>query len=275
MSCKNSSCRDLFRFDQQVHGIYATYERPFGDFTALAGLRIEATLIDLNQVTRGLTSDNDYVRAYPSLHVNYRLNEKEQLSASYSRRVQRPNPQDYNAFPIVLDPRNVIQGNPDLKPQQTDSFELGYQYRKGGATYLATGYYRHGQDAVNDVYRDIGGGVILQTKENVGTFQSAGVELVANGRLPKGFSYNLSGNLYWSEIDASDLGFGAGKQSTFTASGRGSVYSTLRVPTRSPWTRRGALCTHWPPCQPGRLRVSSRQVRRARHTAGSTSRGLT
>jgi len=214
---------NLFRFDQQIHSAYVTYERPMGDFTALAGLRVEATQIDLDQVTQGLRDENNYVRFYPSLHLSYVLNEHQQLKASYSRRVQRPNPQDYNPFRIFFDPRNLLEGNPDLKPQVTDSFELGYQRRQNGTTLLATGYYRRGQDAVNDIFRDLGGGVILQTKENIGSFQTAGVELVANGRLPGKLSYNISGNVLWSEIDARDLGFGAGKRSAYTAFGRASL----------------------------------------------------
>lgn len=214
---------NLFRFDQEVHALFGTYERPFGKLTALAGLRAEATRIDLDQVTQALTSQNDYLRFYPSLHLGYRLDDTRQLSASYSHRVQRPQPQDYNAFRIYNDPSNLSQGNPDLKPQQTDSFELGFQYRKQGTIYLATGYYRRGQDAVNDVFRDLGGGVILQTKANVGKFQSAGLELVANGRLPGKVSYNVSGNLLWTEIDASGLGFGAGRRDAYTAFGRASL----------------------------------------------------
>lgn len=214
---------NLFRFDQQVHGIYATYERPFGKLTALAGFRAEATFIDLDQVTQALKSSNDYVRAYPSLHLSYRLDDDRQLTASYSRRVQRPNTQDYNAFRTYYDPQNLSQGNPDLKPQETDSFEAGYQHRKRGATFLATAYYRNGRNAVNDVSRDLGGGVILQTKANVGGFQSAGVELAATGRLPGRFTYNVSSNLLWSEIDARDLGFGAGRRSAYLLSGRGSL----------------------------------------------------
>ena len=33
----------------------------------------------------------------------------------------------------------ILQGNPNLKPQVTDSFEAGYQYRKQGTILLATG----------------------------------------------------------------------------------------------------------------------------------------
>lgn len=214
---------NVFRFDQQVHAIYATYERPVGDLTVLSGLRVEATRIDLDQVTQGQRDENNYVRLYPSLHLGYRLDDVQQLTVSYSRRVQRPQPIDYNAFAIYLDPQNLLRGNPDLKPQTTDAFELGYQHRKMGTTYLATGYYRRGRDAVNDVFRDIGNGVVLQTRDNIGSFQAAGLELVANGRLPGKVSYNISANLGWSEIDARRLGFGSAVRSTWSAGGRGMV----------------------------------------------------
>ena len=214
---------NLFRFDQQVHAVYGTYERPVGDLTVLAGLRVESTQIDLDQVTQGRRDENDYVRLYPSLHLGYRLDDAQELSASYSRRVQRPQPTDYNAFAVYFDPQNLMRGNPRLKPQTTDSFELGYQYRKKGQTYLATAYYRRGRDAVNDVFQDIGDGVILQTRDNIGSFQAAGLELVANGRLPGKVTYNVSANLGWNEIDARRLGFGSAERSAWSLGGRGTL----------------------------------------------------
>ncbi|WP_296596209.1 TonB-dependent receptor [Phenylobacterium sp.] len=214
---------NLFRFDQQIHAVYGTYERPVGDLTVLGGLRVESTQIDLDQVTQGRRDENDYVRLYPSLHLGYRLDDTQQVSASYSRRVQRPQPTDYNAFAVYFDPQNLFRGNPDLKPQTTDSFELGYQYRKKGQTYLATAYYRRGRDAVNDVFQDIGDGVILQTRDNIGRFQAAGLELVANGRLPGKVTYNVSANLGWNEIDARPLGFGSTQRSAWSLGGRGTL----------------------------------------------------
>lgn len=214
---------NLFKFDQQIHAIYGTYEKPVDKLTALVGVRLESTRIDLDQVTQGQTDENDYVRLYPSLNLTYRLDEVRQFTASYSRRVQRPQPTEYNGFPIFLDAQNQYAGNPRLKPQITDAVEIGFQHRKAGATYLATAYYRSGRDAANDIVRDLGGGVVLQTRENVGRFQSAGIELAGNGKLPGKISYNVSVNLAWNEIDASDLGFGARVRSGESIGGRASL----------------------------------------------------
>ncbi len=68
----------------------------------------------------------------------------------------RPPPQDFNpvrATGVV----SAREGNPDLQPQQTDSFEAGYQYKAGGTFYLSTLYYRHNQNGVTDVTTNIGG----------------------------------------------------------------------------------------------------------------------
>lgn len=212
-----------FNFTQAIHAAFATYERPFGDLTVLAGLRLEAVRIDLDQRTQGIQGKNDYDRAYPSLHLSYKIDEAQQLTASASRRVQRPQPLDFNPYRQYLDPQNYRMGNPGLKPQQTDSYELGYQYRKNGTILLATAYYRDGKDQVSDVTRDLGNGVFLSTRANIGSFQTAGLELVANGRLPHRLSYNVSSNLYWNQIDAAGLGFGASDRSGYTVSGRAAL----------------------------------------------------
>jgi outer membrane receptor protein involved in Fe transport len=220
----DASLTNLFLFDQTVHGVYATAERPVGGkFTALAGLRVESTEIDIDQATQAITASNDYVRAYPSLHLRYELSDTQQLSASYSRRIARPQPSDYNPFRIYSDPKNFRQGNPALKPTTTDSFEAGYQFRKQGQIYLATGYYREVHDAVNDVTQDLGDNVFLTTRQNVGQSRSAGLELVANGRFTRKLTYNVSGNAFWSEIDGTGLGFGAGKRDAVTATGRANL----------------------------------------------------
>ncbi|MET0272978.1 MAG: TonB-dependent receptor, partial [Phenylobacterium sp.] len=211
-----------FLYKQALNAAYATYERPFGDLTVLAGLRLEDVRVDLDQVTDRVTAENDYFRAYPSLHLAYTFSEDQQLKLSYSLRVQRPQPQDLNPFRAYQDPFNYQAGNPNLKPQETQSFEAGYQYRHSGTFYLATLYYRASENGVTDVVRDLGGGVLLTTKENLNKGRAGGLELVANGRFNPKITYNLSGNAFWNEIDASALGF-TGKRSGYALSGRANL----------------------------------------------------
>lgn len=196
-----------FQADQQVHAAYATYERPFGDLAAQVGLRLEYVLRDIDQITTGVEESNDYFRAYPTMHVEYSLSETQSLRASYSRRVQRPQPEQLNPFVVYIDPDNFSSGNPDLLPQITDSYEFSWMRRAQTGFMQATLYYRDTSDAFTSVAVDLGGGALLTRPENLGASQSVGVEFVANGRLHPTLRYNASINVFQQQIDASNLGY--------------------------------------------------------------------
>jgi len=216
------SLSNLFLFRQSIDQAYVTYERPFGDLTVLAGLRAEDVRIDLDQATVGRKDRNAYTRFYPSLHLSWTLDDRQKLTASYSHRVQRPNPLQFNTFPILLDPVNLRAGNAGLKPQETHSFEAGYEYRSGPTIYLATLYYRENFNGFSDVVRDIGNGVFLTTAANISKSRTVGADLVANGRLSKSLTYNVSSTIGWTEIDPQPLGSPT-TRSAVSLSGRGNL----------------------------------------------------
>lgn len=211
-----------FEVDQQVHALYATYERPFGKLSAQLGLRAEYADLELHSVTAGVTETQDYLRLYPTLHLNWQLTDAQSLKASYSRRIQRPPPFLLNPFTSYQDPLNLRAGNPDLKPQETDAYELMYQLRHKGAFYQATLYFRDTDKAFTEVAADIGGGVLLTRPENLGSRRDLGVELVANGPLTKTLKYNASLNIYRQEIDAAGIP-GSSDRSGTVVSGRASL----------------------------------------------------
>ena len=213
---------DAFLYRQTVNSGYASFERPIGDLTVLAGLRVEEALVRLDQRTL-LTRDKiEYLRAYPSLHLAYRLSDSEKVTTSYSRRVQRPRPNDLNPFPQYGDPLSFYSGNPRLRPEMTDAYEAAYERKGRGAYLLATLFYRETHDAIVNVVVPLGGGALLSTRANAAQLRSAGLELVATGRFTKTLAYQLSGGTLWSEITSTNLG-AFGSRSAFTATGRATL----------------------------------------------------
>jgi Outer membrane receptor for ferrienterochelin and colicins len=211
---------NLFKVDQVVHAVYATWEKPFGEkLSAQFGLRLEQANLDLDQVTTNIQSSNDYFRAYPTLHLSYLLDDTQTLRASYSRRIQRPGPNDLNPFLTYQDSLNLRSGNPNLLPQETDSFELMWQKRVQQTFYQATLYYRDTSDAFTQVTTDLGGGVVLTRPENLGSSTATGLELVANGALTSTLRYNASLNAFRQEIESPTL-LGGVSRSGETISGR-------------------------------------------------------
>lgn len=197
---------NMFNVDQTVHAVYATYERPFGEkLSAQFGLRLEQANLDLDQVTSNIQSSQDYFRAYPTGHVSYQLDDTQTLRASYSRRIQRPQPGDLNPFLTYGGPQDYRSGNPDLEPQETDAFEFSWQKRVQQTFYQATLYYRDTQGAFTQVTTDLGNGIFLSRPENLGSSRSTGLELVANGALHPTLRYNASVNVFRQEIDAAGI----------------------------------------------------------------------
>jgi len=215
----DATVSNAFNVDQAVHALYATYERPFGKLTAQFGLRLEQTVIDLDQITSRTTVSNDYLKAYPTMHLAYQLSDDQTVRGSFSRRIQRPAPTDLNPFLSFQDPLNYRTGNPDLEPQETDSFELMWQRRVEQTFYQATLYYRDTSKAFSPVVTDIGNGILLTRPENLGARTALGLELVANGALHPTLRYNASANVARQEIDVANI-VGAADSSGTVVSGR-------------------------------------------------------
>jgi outer membrane receptor protein involved in Fe transport len=213
---------DRYHFQRQISALYATYQQPIGKFTVMGGLRVEQTHLDIDDQTSHIQARSNDLHLYPTLHLAYDLTDAQQILLSYSERVQRPGPSQFDPFRRESSPFSFSQGNPDLKPEQTQDFEAGYQYRAGGQFYVATVYYKLNTGGVSGITTSLGDGVYLTTQQNLTQSRDAGLELVASGHLSKTLSYNLSGNVYWNQIDASALGFITPRSGT-TIAGRGSV----------------------------------------------------
>jgi outer membrane receptor protein involved in Fe transport len=203
-----------FDYDLTIHALFGTFLFPVGKLDAQAGLRLEQVETDLEQVTDAVRFENDYFRVYPTLHLGYELSKREQLKASYSRRIQRPSPQDLNPYTFYIDPQNLRRGNPALRPEVTDSVELGWQRRKSGDFLSLTGFYRRSRGGVTDIISDLGGGVFLTSRANLATAERAGLEAVANGKLSKTLSYNASATFLWNAIDSRTGGVSSRRSGT-------------------------------------------------------------
>jgi len=202
-----------FKYRQRIYAIYLSYQASVDDWTFLGGLRSEFTTTDARQITDNLSTLTHYAAVYPSLHVSRTLSDHSTLSLGASRRVTRPDPSNLNPYVDHEYTPNLRTGNPHLRPQYTQSFDVGYEYVGRGASYGLTGYYRRNRDSVTDLTQYLGNGLSLTTKANLPSNDVAGIEFTASGHLLSKLAYSLSGNAFHSQIDATALGI-AGLKST-------------------------------------------------------------
>jgi outer membrane receptor protein involved in Fe transport len=212
-----------FDFSQQVHAFFGTAQINSGKWEFQPGLRLEQVGLDLDQRTDGTRFDQDYFRVYPTLHVGRALSDRTKLRASYSRRIQRPGPFELNPYTFYIDARNIQRGNPNLKPEVTDAFELALQYRKDATFLSLTGFYRRSRDMFTEILQTLPDGVLLQTRANLGRGSRLGADAIVNGRLSKALNYQLSGTVQRIELDPDGIAGTFGEVSGVVGSLRGSV----------------------------------------------------
>ena len=200
-----------FIYSTDIHVLYGTFEKEFGRFGFLAGFRVEEALVYTHQVTTDTKINNNYFRLYPSLHLSYKLADKNELQLNYSHRISRPEGEQLNPFPEYQDPYNLREGNPKLKPADIHSIEAGYQYKNKSVTFLSTIYYRYVYNGITSITNYINDTVLLTTSENLSKSQSLGLELVLTTNINNLITLNLSTNTFYNTIDASSLGYSNNK----------------------------------------------------------------
>ena len=189
-----------FSFDQSVQALFATYQTRFGKLTIMPGLRLEEVGLDIADA--GAASiRRDYFELYPTFHLNYALTDRIDLSASYSRRVQRPTSQELDPFRTYANPLSFSEGNPLLAPEITDSYEVEAAYTKGVTYFTADLFFRDHKDLVSNVTETLGGGALLTTYVNAGHSRDMGLELGVNRPLTPHLTFNLSTDLFWNQLD--------------------------------------------------------------------------
>ncbi len=164
------------------------------------GLRAEYTeTISLQQSNQN-TVVNNYFNLFPSAYLSYELGEEEEFTVNYSRRISRPG--IWGLAPIfrMNDLFNLSVGNPNLQPEFTDSYELGYMKSWNNYLLNTTVYHRYSTNVESRVIRLTDENVAIQTRENANSRTNNGLEIINQIQFTQWFDATLSGNFFYSEI---------------------------------------------------------------------------
>ncbi|KAA6433978.1 TonB-dependent receptor [Dyadobacter flavalbus] len=127
-----------FKYSENVNAAYINYGGSISKkIKYQLGLRGEHTHSIGNSVTLNQKRDRNYINLFPSIFLSNQLDTNNVINISYSRRIDRPNYQSLNPFEFYLDPYTFQRGNPNLKPQYTNSFQLVHVYKSFLNTTLA------------------------------------------------------------------------------------------------------------------------------------------
>lgn len=215
-----------------VNAVYAQWRQSLGRFGYQVGIRAEQANLESELVCDTCSVfKNDYFNVYPSAYVTWQLNEKTQLKASYSKRINRPGTRQLNPFTDFEDPLNLRQGNPYLEPEYASSFEAEISKYVGKMSISIAAYYRYTYDRIQryKYFKEDEPGVSVLTYENIDNAKFYGLDWSVNGSPRKWWNLTLSGSTYRNDIDASNI------SSSLTSSGfawSARIFSTFKLPEK-------------------------------------------
>jgi outer membrane receptor protein involved in Fe transport len=183
-----------FIYDENINAAYVNANKQLGKWSLQGGLRVENTIAKGHQVTNDSTFKRNFTNLFPSTFISYAFNKNNQLTASYSRRITRPNYQDLNPFTFFLDSLTYRVGNPYLLPQFTNNLELSYAFK---SRLIVTANYNQTNDVISQILRQNNAKQItFLTAENVAKFRNIGLSITAPIPVAKWWNANFFTNIY-------------------------------------------------------------------------------
>jgi len=201
---------DWSEWGENIYAAYANYVHEKQKYDIEAGLRLEQTDVYYNLPEENIYYDEndayDYFKAYPNVRFTFKINENNNISAFYNNRIDRPGEPELRIFPKYDDPELVKVGNPYLRPQFTQTFELAYKHFWNTGSIYLSGYHRLIEDhflriyAIDTTNQDYS--LINKIYQNVGPATNTGLEILITQSV--GEVWKISGSLNWYKnvIDA-------------------------------------------------------------------------
>ena len=227
----NDDYSNITDFRRDVHAVYSTYSNTIGNFEYMGGLRGELTIREIENTNAAEASELNRIDLFPTVHTSYKLNEKSDLMASYSRRINRPSGRDLDPNPNYYNRYTIRIGNPDLKPEYTNSYELGALRRFGeGRSYISLDAFHRVTNNKIDRYQTLEDDIFYLRTDNFDKDFSTGLELTGNVSFTEWLLVNASASMYRYRISGT-LGENAFDRKSTNWNGR--MNTTLRFSQNS------------------------------------------
>lgn len=191
---------------RKLHSGYVQLNGNKGNWDYSAGGRIESMdrKFDLRDKTSTIdtTYSHDHLKLFPSASLQYTLKNNTKLKAAYSKRIERTTTFKMNPFPEREHSETLEQGDPTLKPEFIDLFELeATKNFQGGNSLYINVYSQHIKNLVNRVNTIYNDTILNRIYSNVGNARSLGLELGAQIKPTARWSNFIGANIYNYKID--------------------------------------------------------------------------
>lgn len=206
--------RDLsvnYTSDDRVYAAYTTYTNMLGKWGYQAGLRLESSNYTGQLPDKAQSFSIPFpLSLFPSLYLTRKASKEQEVQLNYTRKINRPNFWQLYPFTDYSDSLNISRGNPDLRPEFTNSIELSYQKTfKNRDNFIASAYYKRTEGLITryqakEIAAGSGKDILVNTYLNAQSSYLAGVELISKNKITRIWELTTNLNLFQSGIALND-----------------------------------------------------------------------
>ncbi len=194
---------NVFYYQQDVYAGYATLGKQYKKIGVKLGTRLERTIINTELKNTKEKGNQDYLSLFPTVHFSYHFTQQNEILLSYSRRINRPNTWEVNPFASYTDPYSLQTGNPNLKPEYIDVYELGYLRFWEKVNFNSSIYFRQVNDRKQRITYLNSENVFVTTPQNISKSYIYGGETTIGYRPYKWWRLNNTINIWSANLNGS------------------------------------------------------------------------
>lgn len=170
-----------FQYEENIHAVYATFEKKTEKLMLQGGLRYEYTGYNAYQLGNEARKDSSFSRNYdgmfPNAVASFKIDSLNNLSLTAGRRIDRPRFQSLNPFVFVINKYTHQSGNPYIIPQYTWNTELTHTFKNILVTSLSFSYTK---DYFSQIFYQDSTCIITYTEGNLDNMKNVGLSVSAH-----------------------------------------------------------------------------------------------
>jgi outer membrane receptor protein involved in Fe transport len=214
-----------YEYKSQTYSLYGTYSTSINKLSIQTGIRGEYIVIDNS--TNGISANTKkYLKPFPSVFLSYSLPNRNEIQLNYTRRINLAKGRQLNSYKNVSDSTNISYGNPDLRPEYLNSFELNH-IKTWDKNTLSSSLYYHSTENVIQQVSFLNKGVLNTTYMNVSRSESTGLEIIYQNSMARFMNVTTTLNMYYRKLLSSNLTLSDGQ--TIPVDGSDNFSWTARV----------------------------------------------
>ncbi|MDD3591060.1 MAG: TonB-dependent receptor [Sulfurovum sp.] len=204
--------------DEKVFALYGEYKYAFSKkLSVTSNLRYDLIKLDYADYMDNAFKEDFKVWSY-RLGANYQFNDTAALYANFSTGFRAPTVNQLYAGDVSA--WGDTQNNPDLEPEKSLNYEIGFRMIQHGITYDVSLFQLDREDYIMKTTGNYGNsdGTVTEMWDNIGGARHRGLELAVSGKMMEALSFNLAYTYLDAEYtDYKNFGIAMGESTSWAS----------------------------------------------------------